>query len=177
MVVEGLTLALLLGSVHEPHTPLSIESAVAAPPVTCQLKVTCVPAAMVLGDALKVSVNGTCTVMLFGAAVPPGPEALMVNVVVEITGTIEDPEVGSEPVSSACTTGGVIVTDVALAVVQVIVVVWPPFTAVGLAVNAVICGWAAGCTTCTVAVCGELVLLSDPVATAVYVVVCVGLSV
>ena len=75
-----------------------------------------------------------------GTAAPPGPVALMVKVVVEITGTIADPEVGSEPVSSACATDGVIVTDVALLVVQVIVVVWPPLTAVGLAVNAAICG-------------------------------------
>ena len=71
---------------------------------------------------------------------PPGPEALIVNFVVESIGTTEDPDVGSEPVSSVWATGGVIVTDVALVVVQVIVVVWPPFTAVGLAVNAVICG-------------------------------------
>jgi hypothetical protein len=64
----------------------------------------------------------------------------MVNVVVDITGTMEDPEVGSEPVSSVCGTGGAIVTDVALVVAQVMVVVWPPFTVVGLAVNSVICG-------------------------------------
>ena len=86
------------------------------------------------------SVNGTCTVTLFGTAAPPGPEALIVNVAVENRGTTEDPEVDSEPVSSVWGTGGVIVTDVALVVVQVIVVVWPPFTTVGLAVNAVICG-------------------------------------
>jgi hypothetical protein len=64
----------------------------------------------------------------------------MVNVVVDITGTTEDPELGSEPVSSVCGTGGVIVTDVAFVVAQVMVVVWPPFTLVGLAVNTVICG-------------------------------------
>jgi hypothetical protein len=117
-----------------------MESAVAVPPVTCQVNVTeldC-PVIIVLGEAINVSVNGTSTVTLFGTAVPPGPEALMVNVVVEITGTMEDPEVGSEPVSSVAATGGVIVTDVALVVVQVIVVVWPLFTAIGLAVNAVI---------------------------------------
>ncbi|PYX60582.1 MAG: hypothetical protein DMG76_02085 [Acidobacteria bacterium] len=93
-----------------------------------------------LGDALRVRVKGTVTVVLWGAAAPPGPDALIVNVVVDFTGTIEDPEVGSEPVSSVWGTGGVIVTDVALVVIQVIVVVWPPFTAVGLAVNAMICG-------------------------------------
>jgi hypothetical protein len=48
--------------------------------------------------------------------------------------------VGNEPVSSLCGTDGVMVTDVALVVVQLIVVVCPPFTVVGLAVNAVICG-------------------------------------
>jgi hypothetical protein len=144
-VLVGVTVAVPCGRVHELHTPLSMESAVAVPPgpgVTCQVNVAEVacPVISVLGEAFIESVNGTCTVTLFGAAVPPGPEALMVNVVVEITGTIEDPEVGSEPVSSVWATGGVIVTDVALVVVQVIVVVWPPFTAVGLAVNAVICG-------------------------------------
>ena len=65
---------------------------------------------------------------------------MMVNFVVEITGTMEDPEVGSEPVSSVWATGGVIVTDVALTVVQLMVVVCPPLTVVGLAVNSVICG-------------------------------------
>src|SRR5258707_15041841 len=114
-----------------------MESAVAVPPVICQLSVTCVPATTVLGDAVRVRVKGTVTVVVWGPAVPPGPEALIVNVVVEITGTIADPEVGSEPVSSVCVTEGVIVTDGALAVGQVIVGVWPPFTAVGLAVNAV----------------------------------------
>jgi hypothetical protein len=64
----------------------------------------------------------------------------MVNVVVDITGTMEDPDVGSEPASLVCGIGGVIVTDVALVVAQVMVVVWPPFTVVGLAVNSVICG-------------------------------------
>jgi hypothetical protein len=117
-----------------------MESAVGVPPVICQLSVTVVPAAIVLGDALRLSVRGTVTVVVWGTAVPPGPEALMVNVVVDITGTMEDPEVGSEPVSSVCGTGGAIVTDVALVVAQVIVVVWPPFTVVGLAVNSVICG-------------------------------------
>jgi hypothetical protein len=94
----------------------------------------------VLGDALRLSVKGTVTVVVLGTAVPPGPEASMVNVVVDITGTMEDPEVGNEPVSLLCGTDGVMVTDVALVVVQLIVVVCPPFTVVGLAVNAVVCG-------------------------------------
>ena len=117
-----------------------MESVVAVPPVICQLSVTGVPATTVLGDALRVSLNGTVTVVVWGTAAPPGPVALMVNFVVEITGTMEDPEVGSEPVSSVWATGGVIVTDVALIVVQLMVVVWPPLTVVGLAVNSVICG-------------------------------------
>jgi hypothetical protein len=130
----------LESGVQGPHTPLSIESAVGVPPVTCQLSVTVVPAVIVLGDALRLSVKGTVTAVVLGTAVPPGPEALMVNVVVDSTGTMEDPEVGNEPVSSLCGTDGVMVTDVALVVVQLIVVVCPPFTVVGLAVNAVICG-------------------------------------
>src|ERR1700686_3503803 len=100
---------------HELHTPLSMESAAAVPPVTCQVNFTVVdcPVIIVLGEAFNVSVNGTCTVTLFGTAAPPGPEALIVNVVVEISGTTEDPEVDNEPVSSVWGTGGVIVTDVA----------------------------------------------------------------
>ena len=68
----------LESGVHGPHTPLSIESAVGVPPVTCQLSVTVVPAVIVLGDALWLSVKGTVTVVVLGTAVPPGPEALMV---------------------------------------------------------------------------------------------------
>jgi hypothetical protein len=75
------------------------------------------------------------------------------------------PDVGKGPLSSGCGTGGVIVTEVALAVAQVMVVVWPPLTVVGLAVNCVICG-RTFCATCTVAVCGEL-FPPAPIATAV----------
>ena len=64
----------------------------------------------------------------------------MVKVVVELTGTTEEPDVGSGPVPSACGIGGEIVTDVALAVAHVSVVVCPAFTVVGFAVNCVICG-------------------------------------
>jgi hypothetical protein len=107
--------------------------------VICQVNVTGVdcPVIIVLGEAFNVSVKGTVTVTLFGAAAPPGPVALIVKVVVESTGTIADPEVDSAPVSSVAGTGGVIVTDVALVVVQVSVVVWPPFTTNGLAVNVI----------------------------------------
>ena len=141
-MLAGVTVAVPCGSAHGSHTPLSMESAVAVPPVTCQVNVTAVecPVIIVLGEAFNVSVNGTSTVTLFGVAAPPGPEALMVNVVVEITGTMEDPDVDREPVSSGWGTGGVMVTDVASLVVQVIVVVWPLFTAIGLAVNVPIWG-------------------------------------
>jgi hypothetical protein len=74
------------------------------------------------------------------------------------------PDVG-KLLSSGCSTDGVMVTAVAFAVAHVMVVLWPPLTVVGLAVNCVICG-AAFCATCTVAVCGEL-LPPAPVATAV----------
>jgi len=75
----------------------------------------------------------------------------MVKVVVELTGTTDVPDVGREPVSSTCGTGGEIVTDVALVVAHVIVVVCPAFTAVGFAVNCVICG-GTGCTIWTLTV-------------------------
>lgn len=68
----------------------------------------------------------------------------------------------------------VIVTEVALLVVQLKVVAIPVVIDVGFAVNEVICG-TAPVPTCTVAVCGAL-LPPAPVAVAVYVVVCVGES-
>jgi hypothetical protein len=142
--------------------------------VICQLKVTGVPAAIVAGEALKLSVNGTVTVRLWGVAVPPGPVAEIENVVVLVTGVIADPEVGSGPEPSVCGTAGVIVTAVALVVAQVIVVVCPALNDVGAALNCVICG-CTGCATCTIAVCGVL-FPPDPDAIAVYVVVSVGES-
>ncbi len=124
MVLVGLTVALPLGRVHEAHTPLSIDREVAVPFVICQDNITCCPAVViVLGVALKPRVKGTSTVRLMGVALPPGPDALMVKVVVALIGTIDDPEVGSGPLSSVCGTGGVIVIDVALVVAHVIVVV------------------------------------------------------
>jgi hypothetical protein len=171
-----MTVVVPCGSAHELQPPLSMESELAVPPATCQVKVTGVdcPVIIVLGEAFRVSVKGTVTVTLCGTAAPPGPEALIVKVVVEMIGTTADPEVDSAPVSSVPGTGGVIVTDVALLVLQVMVVVWPPFSAVGFAVKFTIWG-GTGSTTCTTAVCGEL-LPPGPVATAVYVVVCVGES-
>ncbi|HKV91569.1 MAG TPA: hypothetical protein VJW20_03360 [Candidatus Angelobacter sp.] len=71
-------------------------------------------------------------------------------------------------------TGGLILTEVAFVVAQVIVVVWPAFTEVGLAVKVVTCG-GTGCATLTVTVCAG-VDPELPVATALYTVVCVGES-
>jgi hypothetical protein len=74
----------------------------------------------------------------------------MEKVVVEVTGVMEDPDVGSGPLPS-CKSDGVIVTDVALVVSHVIVVVCPAFNSAGVALKVMICG-GTGCTTCTVAV-------------------------
>ena len=62
--------------------------------------------------------------------------------VVAVIVTTADPEVGSAAVP-VCTEGA-IVTDVALVVAQVMVVVVPAVTAVGLALNCVICGVTGG---------------------------------
>jgi hypothetical protein len=70
-----------------------------------------------------------------GVALPPGPDALIVKVVVALIGTTDDPEVDSGPLSFDWETDGAMVTDVALVVAQVIVVVCPAFTVVGLAPN------------------------------------------
>jgi hypothetical protein len=53
-----------VGSVHEAHTPLSIEREVAVPLLTCQLKVAWSPGLIVLGEAVKVSAKGTVTLRL-----------------------------------------------------------------------------------------------------------------
>lgn len=104
-----------------------------------------------VGDAVKVSVNGTVTVTVEGAEVPPGPVAVIEYFVVALMGTKSDPEVGSGPESSGTGIAGVIVIEVAFVVAQVSVVVCPAFTNIGFAENCVTCGtafWA----TCTVAV-------------------------
>src|SRR5258708_15245940 len=126
-----------------------MEGAVAVPWVICQVKVSACPAVIVLGEAIKLNTNGTVTVTL-PFAVPPGPDAAMLNVVVEATGTIAEPDVGSGPMSS-CGIVGEIATDVALLVGQVSVVVCPAFTAAGVAENCVICV-GTGRTTCTTTV-------------------------
>ena len=71
---------------------------------------------------------------------PAGPVAVIEYVVVALTGTVAEPEVGSGPESSPTGRVGLIVIDVALVVVQVSVVVCPVLTSVGFAVNCVICG-------------------------------------
>ncbi len=93
-----------------------------------------------LGEAVRLRVNGTVTVTVDGAEVPPGPVAVIEYVVVAFTGAMDDPDVGNGPESSGNGTVGVIVIEVALVVAQVSVVVCPLLTNIGLAVNAVICG-------------------------------------
>jgi hypothetical protein len=149
--------------------PSTIDSAVGVPPVTCHAKVELSPEVMVVGVALKVSMNGTVTVTVCGLEVPAGPVAVREKVVVVATGVETEPETGRVPESSVREMEGVTETEVAFVVVQVSVVDWPALTEVGLAVNSVICGGAGGATV-TFAVCGELVP-PGPVATAVYVVV------
>ena len=139
MVAPGVTVAVPCGSVQALHTPLSIDREVAAPLLTCQVNVACPAAVIVVGDAVKLRVNGTFTVTV-PVTVPPGPVAVRVKTVVVLTGTIDEPDVGSGPLSSIWLTGGLIVTDVAFVVAQVIVVVWPPLNAAGFAVNCVIWG-------------------------------------
>jgi hypothetical protein len=117
---------------------LSIESAVAVPPVICQDKVADWPAVMVAGDTLRLRMKGTVTVRAWVAVVPSDEVAVRVYVVVAMMGAMDDPEVGSGPVSSDWGTAGEITTEAALVVAQVMVDVWPLFTSVGLALNCVI---------------------------------------
>jgi hypothetical protein len=84
------------------------------------------------------------TVTICGPALPPGPVAVSEYVVVALTGTVAEPVVGRGPESSPTGIVGVIVMEVAFVVPHVIVVVCPALTAVGFAVNCVICGVMAG---------------------------------
>jgi len=147
--VQGLQIALPAASL--------IESEVAVPPVICHARVAGSPAVIVLGDAVKFNVNGTVTVTVAGAEVPPGPVAVRVYVVVELTGMpAKDPEGGSGPVSSVCGMAGMMVIEVAFVVAHVNVVLCPALTYAGFAVNCVTVGKAEP-TTCTVTVWGALV--------------------
>jgi len=145
--------------------PSTIENAVGVPPVICHTKVEVCPEVIVVGVAVRVSMNGTVTVTNCGPAVPAGPVAVSEKVVVVATGVVTEPEVGRAPDSSLSEMDGVTETEVALVVAHVSVVDWPALTEVGVAVNCVICGGAGGVTV-TFAVCGELVP-PGPVATAV----------
>jgi hypothetical protein len=146
VVAAGVTVAVPWLGEHGLHTelfdPSTSVNAVAVPPVICQESVDFCPAVMVPGDAVRLSVNGTVTVTVCGPAAPPGPLAVREYVVVVLTGTVAEPEVGSGPESSPTGRVGLMVIDVALVVVQVSVVVCPVFTSVGFAVNCVICGGA-----------------------------------
>ena len=95
---------------------------------------------MVVFDAVKVKVKGTVSVSVWLAVAPPDDLAVSVKVVVAVTGTMADPELGNALVSSDCATEGEIVIDAALVVAQVMVVVWPAFNVVGFALNVVIVG-------------------------------------
>jgi hypothetical protein len=140
----GFTVAVPCGSTHGLHTGFPAASVteieVAVPPVTCQASVADVPGVMVLGEAVKLRLNGTVTVTVAGAEVPPGPEAVMVKVVVLVTGVSDDPEAGNGPASSVWATAGLMVTEVALLVVHAMLEGCPALTNIGLAVNDVTCG-------------------------------------
>ena len=138
VVAPGETVAVPCGNEHAAHTPLSIESALVVPPLTCQLRVACCPAVIVAGVTLRLRLKGTVTVTACGVADPPGPVAVIINVVVPFTGGFAVPEVGSVMPSSGGTTGGLMLTEVAFVVAQVMVVVCPALTEVGLAVKDVI---------------------------------------
>jgi len=142
-----------------------MESELVVPPLTCQLTVACCPAVMVEGVTLRLRLKGTVTVTDCGAEDPPGPVAVMVNVVVLFTGGFAEPEVGSVMPSSGGTTSGLMLTEVAFVVLQLMVVTWPALTEVGLTVKDVICG-GTGWATLTVIVCGGVVAPELPLATA-----------
>ena len=95
---------------------------------------------IVVGEAVRLNVKGMVTVTVAGADVPPGPDAVIVKVVVLVTGVSDDPVVGNGPVSSVWATAGLIVTEVALVVVQAMVEGCPALTNIGLAVKDVTCG-------------------------------------
>jgi len=131
------------GVVEGEQTPLSMESAVAVPPVICHDRVALLPATMVAGDTLTVRVKGTVTVVVWVEVVPSDEVAVRVKLVVEVMGTTSDPEV-DKVVPSGIGTAGAMATDAAFVVAQVRVLVWPPLTSVGLALNVVICGTIGG---------------------------------
>ena len=78
---------------------------------------------MVAGVTLKLRLKGTLTVKDCGAEDPPGPVAVIVNVVVADTGGFAEPEVGKVIPSSGLNTGGLMVMEVAFVVAHEMVVV------------------------------------------------------
>ena len=128
---------------QEEQTALSMESAVADPPVICQDNVAIWPAVMVAGDTLRLRVKGTVTVVVLVAVVPSDEVAVRVKVVVAVMGTMSEPEV-AKVVPSGTGTAGDMAIEAAWVVAQVTVDVWPPFTSVGLAENCVIWGTMGG---------------------------------
>ena len=124
VVAAGLTVALpCCTGVQGEHTELSMESAVAVPPVICQDKTALCPGVSVVFDVVRLRVKGTVTVSDWFTAVPSDDVAVSVKVVVAVTGATADPEVGNGPVSSDLGTAGEMVIDAALVVAQVMVVV------------------------------------------------------
>lgn len=148
--MEGVTVADPCGIAQGLQTALPVLSTtvneVGGPPAICQLSVAFCPGVMLLGDAVKLNVSGTVTVTVAGLEDPPGPVAVREKLVVWLMGTTAEPEGGGGPWSSPSGRGGLNVTEVALVVAHVRVVVWPELREVGLAVNCVICGGAAGPT-------------------------------
>jgi hypothetical protein len=149
-VAAGVTEAVPCGRGHGLHIvapePSVILSEVGLPCVTCQERVELCPGTMVFGLAFNAKVAGTETVTVCGPVLPPGPVAVIENMVVSLTGITAEADVGSAPESSGTETVGVIVTDVAFSVAHVSVVVWPLFTVLGLTLNWVIVG-GTGCAT------------------------------
>ena len=89
----------------------------------CQVRVADCPDVMVVGEAVRLNVNGTVTVTVCGPALPPGPVAVSEKVVVVLTGVVTEPEVGRVPDSSLLEMDGLTETEVALDVAQVSVTV------------------------------------------------------
>ena len=81
VVAVGVTVAVPCLGVHVLHTELPDASvsvnAVAVPPVICHESVELCPDVMVLGEAVRLSINGTVTVTVCGPAAPAGPVAVI----------------------------------------------------------------------------------------------------
>jgi len=111
VVMLGFTVA-VPDMAQEEQTALSMESAVAVPPVICQATVALWPAVIVAGDTLRLRVKGTVTVVVWVAVVPSEEVAVRVKVVVAVMGTMSEPEV-AKVVPSGTGTAGEMATDAA----------------------------------------------------------------